>query len=108
MSAILTSIIKLFVAILPFVVTCLAAKKVNLPKPDRSKQFIMPIVAIGYVIVAMFLMKPLNSGIILLFGKLPALLGLWVFLVASDLCCQHCLVDSTSNSGRSLFLILLL
>ena len=76
MSAILTSIIKLFVAILPFVVTCLAAKKVNLPKPDRSKQFIMPIVAIGYVIVAMFLMKPLNSGIILLFGKLPALLGL--------------------------------
>ena len=75
MSAILTSIIKLFVAILPFVVTCLAAKKVNLPKPERSKQFIMPIVAIGYVIVAMLLMKPLNSGIVLLFGKLPTLLG---------------------------------
>ena len=75
MSAILTSIIKMFVAILPFVVVCLSAKKVNLPKADRSKQFIMPLVAIIYVIVAMLLMKPLNSGIIALFGWLPKLLG---------------------------------
>ncbi len=75
MSAILTSIIKMFVAILPFVVVCLSAKKVNLSKADRSKQFIMPFVAIIYVIVAMLLMKPLNSGIIALFGWLPKLLG---------------------------------
>ena len=80
MSAILTSIIKLFVAILPFVVICLSAKKVNLPKADRSKQFIMPVVAIVYVVIAMLFMKPLNNGIISLFGKLPALLGALGFL----------------------------
>ena len=35
---------------------CLLAKKVNLPKPERTKQFPMPIVAIIYVIVAMIFM----------------------------------------------------
>ncbi|MBO5065457.1 MAG: hypothetical protein J6D06_05010 [Clostridia bacterium] len=75
MSAILTSIIKMFVAILPFVVICLSAKKVNLPKPDRSKQFIMPVVAIVYVIIAMILIRPLNTAVIALFGWLPKLLG---------------------------------
>lgn len=70
----------MLIAILPFVLICLSAKKVNLSKPDRSKQFIMPLVAIIYVIVSMFLMKPLNNGIIALFGKLPILLGGLKFL----------------------------
>ena len=49
----LLNIVKLLVAILPFVLLCLESRKVNLPKPDRSKQIFMPVVAVIYAIIAM-------------------------------------------------------
>lgn len=64
-------IAKMVVAILPFVLLCLASKKVNLPKPDRSKQFFMPVIALIYVIVAMILMNSINVWLINLINNIP-------------------------------------
>lgn len=50
----------------------LFAKKVNLPKPERTKQFPMPIVAILYVIVAMLFADRICQGLLTLIGGLPA------------------------------------
>ncbi len=65
------NIAKMILAILPFVILCFASKKVNLPKPDRSKQFLMPIIALVYVIVAMILMNSINEWLIKLVNNLP-------------------------------------
>lgn len=68
---VLMPIIKLIIAVLPIVMLCLLAKKVNLPKPERTKQFPMPIVAIIYVIVAMIFMDKICQGLLTLIGGLP-------------------------------------
>lgn len=65
------NIAKMILAILPFVILCFASKKVNLPKTDRSKQFLMPIIALIYVIVAMILMNSINEWLIKLINNLP-------------------------------------
>ena len=65
------NIAKMILAILPFVILCFASKKVNLTKTDRSKQFLMPIIALVYVIVAMILMNSINEWLIKLINNLP-------------------------------------
>ena len=65
------NIAKMILAILPFVILCFASKKVNLPKTDRSKQFLMPVIALIYVIVAMILMNSINEWLIKLINNLP-------------------------------------
>ncbi len=65
------NIAKMLLAILPFVSLCFAGKKVNLPKPDRSKQFLMPVIAVVYVIVAMVLMNSVNEWLIKLINNIP-------------------------------------
>ena len=72
MNKILMTVIKLLVAILPIVILCLASRKNNLPKPERTKQFPMPIIAIVYVIIAMLLMNTLSEWLLNLIGGLPA------------------------------------
>ncbi len=67
----LLSILKMIIAILPFVVLCIASVKVNLPKPDRSKQFLMPIIALVYVVAAMLLMNNINEWLLKLIKNLP-------------------------------------
>ena len=72
-------IVKMVIAILPFVVLCLASRKLNLPKPDRSKQFAMPIITLVYVIVGMALLNSINVWLIKLINKIPK----WISALAS-------------------------
>jgi hypothetical protein len=65
------TIFKLFVAVLPIIALSLLARKVNLPKPERTKQFPMPIVAFLYVIVAMIFADRLCQSLLTLIGGLP-------------------------------------
>ena len=65
------NIAKMILAILPFVILCFVGKKVNLPKIDRSKQFLMPIITLIYVIVTMILMNSINEWLIKLIKNLP-------------------------------------
>ena len=64
-------ILKLVVAILPFVLSCFANQKVNLPKPERSKQFFMPVITLVYVIVAMLFINRIDEWLIKIITKLP-------------------------------------
>ena len=73
------NIAKIVLAILPFVILCFASKKVNLPKTERSKQFLMPIIALVYVIVAMILMNSINEWLIKLINNLPK----WISALAA-------------------------
>ncbi|MDO5479287.1 MAG: hypothetical protein Q4G23_09020, partial [Clostridia bacterium] len=74
MIKLLISILKITLAILPFAILCLRSNKVNLDKTERSKQFLMPVVAIIYSFIAMFLMKELNELLIRLVNKIPGLI----------------------------------
>lgn len=65
------SIAKMLLAILPFVALCFASIKVNLPKPERSRQVLMPIVTLIYVCVAMFLLNYINEWLINLINSIP-------------------------------------
>lgn len=75
----LLSIVKLIVMILPFVVLCFANRKANIPKPERSKQFLMPVVAIAYVTLAMILMDQISIWLLKLIRNIP----IWISSLAS-------------------------
>lgn len=62
---------KTAIAILPFVALCFAGKKVNLPGPERSKQFAMPVIALVYAIVMMLSMDSVNTGLMTLINNIP-------------------------------------
>ncbi|MBR5774208.1 MAG: hypothetical protein IKY44_05070, partial [Clostridia bacterium] len=64
-------IAKMVLAILPFVLLCFASKKVNLPKVERSKQFLMPVFTLIYVIVVVFSINKLNTWLIGLIQAIP-------------------------------------
>lgn len=64
-------IVKMLIALLPFLILCYLDRKKNLPKPERSKQFVMPIVAVLYVITVMLIIDPINDWIIKICNKLP-------------------------------------
>lgn len=68
-------IVKLLVALLPFVLFCLRNNKLNLDKPDRSRQFPMPVIAFIYIIVAMILMDNINDWLVDLINSIPAFFG---------------------------------
>lgn len=63
--------VKMIVAILPFIFLFFLSKKVNLPKVDRSKQFLMPVISFVYGIVAMLMSDLINTWLIKLIQKLP-------------------------------------
>ncbi len=64
-------IAKLLAATLPFVLLCLGAMKVNLPKPERSRQIFMPVVGVVYSVVAMFLVDSINRWLLNLIYSIP-------------------------------------
>lgn len=72
-------IAKMLLAVLPFAVLCFVSAKVNLPKIERSKQFLMPVIAVIYVIVAMFLMNSINEWLIKLINNIPV----WIAALGS-------------------------
>lgn len=71
-------ILKMIVAILPFVILCIISNKVNIPKPERSKQFAMPGISIIYVIVVMILSNKINDWLLNLIKSIP----LWIASLA--------------------------
>lgn len=64
-------IIKMIIAILPFAVLCFKSKKVNLPETERSRQFLMPIIAVVYTVLAMVLVEDINDWLIRLIKSIP-------------------------------------
>ena len=72
-------ILKMLLAILPFVILCISSAKVNLPKTDRSKQFAMPVIAPVYTVVAMFLMNRINQWLLTLINNIP----IWIASLAN-------------------------
>ena len=64
-------IVKMLIALLPFLLLCYFDRKKNLPKQERSKQFVMPIIAVLYVITVMLIIDPINDWIIKICNKLP-------------------------------------
>ncbi len=71
MIEIIIDLAKMILALLPFIALCLASKKVNLAKPERSRQVLMPLVAVIYVVVAMFLLNSLNEWLLRLINNIP-------------------------------------
>ena len=65
------NIAKMLLAILPFLIICFAGRKVNLPKAERSKQILMPVIAFVFVFVSMMLINPVNNWLIKLIKNLP-------------------------------------
>ena len=67
----LRTIAKITAAALPFILFCLLSRKVNLPKTDRSKQFVMPVIAVIYVIAAALLLNWFNKGLLWAIDSIP-------------------------------------
>ena len=52
---------KMLIAVLPFVLLCIRARNVNLNKPERSKQVLMPVLAVIYAIATMLSLDAINN-----------------------------------------------
>ena len=65
------TIVKVVLAVLPFVIISFYNRNANLPTSERSRQFFMPVIAVVYVIAAMFLMDNLNDRLIEFIAKIP-------------------------------------
>ena len=62
--------IKTVLGVLPFLVLCFASAKTNLNKTNRSRQFLMPIIALVYCILGVVLLDTINNWIFKLFNWL--------------------------------------
>ena len=62
--------IKTVLGTLPFLALCFISAKMNLNKADRSRQFLMPILALVYCILGMVLLDTINNLILELFNWL--------------------------------------
>lgn len=71
-------IVKMLIAVLPFVALCFLSRRVNLEKTQRSKQFAMPVIAVIYVIIAMLLMDSINTWLLQLIDNIPG----WIAALA--------------------------
>ena len=67
----LINILKMFIAILPMAFLFYKNKNVNLPKHDRSKQFLMPIISVVYSLAAMVLAAKISGWILALIRYVP-------------------------------------
>lgn len=56
-------LIKTILGVLPFLTLCLASAKINLNKANRSRQFIMPVIALVYCIVGVIFLDAINNWI---------------------------------------------
>lgn len=71
MTDIIITVIKMIIALLPFLILCFVAKKVNLADGERSKQFPMPLIALIYVIFTMIFIGEINDMIVTFLHSLP-------------------------------------
>ncbi len=61
-------LIKMLLGILPFVLFCIVSSKINLSKPNRGRQFLMPIITLVYCIVAVIFLDKLSALVLKLIG----------------------------------------
>lgn len=64
------NLIKIIMGSLPFMALCLANSKINLNKSNRSRQFLMPIIALVYSIIGIIFMNQINDFLIEVFDWL--------------------------------------
>ncbi len=64
----LVRLIKTILGISPFLILCLANSKINLNKTNRSRQFLMPIIALIYCIIGVVFFDFINNLIFRLFN----------------------------------------
>ena len=62
-----THLIETIVGVMPFLALCLVSAKINLNKADRSRQFLMPVIALVYCIAGMVLLDYINNWLFDLF-----------------------------------------
>ncbi len=67
----MVDILKTAVAVIPFLLLCLLSIKVNLKKPIRDRQFLMPIIALVFVLFLMFGMRMINNWVLSLMHAIP-------------------------------------
>ncbi len=60
----LLEILKFILGIAPFVAFCFFNSKINLSKPKRVKQFLMPIISLAYCIVAVFFLDTISGWVL--------------------------------------------
>lgn len=65
-----STIVKHVLGVVPFLLLCFSAWKINLDKTNRSRQFLMPIVALVYCVVAVVLLNDINNWLLSLFNWL--------------------------------------
>ena len=91
----LLDLVKLFAAVTPIVFLCLLMKKINLSKPIRSRQFLMPVLSIVYVIVAMALSTEICEWLLTLLKNIP----IWIRNLADVSWMPEGIADIIKNSG---------
>ncbi|MBR5498287.1 MAG: hypothetical protein IKV76_09940 [Clostridia bacterium] len=69
------TLLKMLGAVAPFVVLCLADVKTNLHKSIRSRQFLMPVIALIYSVIAVILSNTVCELLLKLIEKLPVWIG---------------------------------
>ena len=60
-------LIKTVLGVIPFVILCFASAKTNLNKANRSRQFLMPIIALIYCVLGVLLLDTINDLVFKLF-----------------------------------------
>lgn len=68
---VLWTILKMLIALLPFLLFSWRNAKANLPAQIRSRQFLMPVVALIYCIIAMSILDLINTGLMWLLRAMP-------------------------------------
>lgn len=70
---------KMLIAVLPFVLLCIRARNVNLDKTERSKQVLMPVLAVVYTIAMMLTLDQFNNRLLEFIKNIPD----WIRSLAS-------------------------
>ncbi|MDR0312281.1 MAG: hypothetical protein LBI14_01650 [Treponema sp.] len=79
MQGFLSELLRIALATLPFVTLLLLSFKINLTKPKRSRQFILPFVAVIYCVIAVLLANRVNDWI----NSIIALLRQYIPFIAN-------------------------
>lgn len=75
MSNTIQSLLRLLIAVLPFVLLCFADMKANLDKSIRDRQFLMPVVALIYDVIAIILANKVCEWLLKLIRNIPVWLS---------------------------------
>lgn len=80
------TVLRQLIPLIPFALLLFVNKRVNLKQEERSKQFLMPLLALLYGMILVILMTRISNGLLDWLRELPALLlrfAGWISLVLS-------------------------